>query len=662
MINNRHVIVIFFILVVFSSLNSLSAASVNIESNDWSNNEISDFFNGNIVRGFNISDFDTVIFNEGTYSNISFVIKNSVNIITQGIVNFVGNSQTTAITIDNTNNVNITGINFNNYSTAIKFNNSNNSKVSNNNISASINNTTGIEYNNSKNATVENNTLKSSGSYNSYSNGIYFNNSNGDISNNEISGYGQGIVLSNSNNSNINKNEISKNTGTGISVGNSNNISIKENNITKNGRNPGSSANGDGIAISKSSNVNVSKNNISENLVYGIVYGSSHNVNIEENNINKNDYYGIYITNSTNNKINKNNITNSGGGGIWLSEQFGTNKNNTIISNNISNSANSGIYLQNTHNTLIKNNILNNNGYAGIYTSGGTNEDINITQNNIIGNVVGILLRNSANISGNEILDNSEKGIYLYGKITGSNISSNNIVRNGVGIGLYAIDEINNIDISYNRIYNNIKPMTVSGNVYNNTANLNWWGTNSPITNYNGFLIDTWYVLQLSANDYNTITNATKNFTDQNVNLSFKLTTNKPVDNDQTKLPYFEVNITLPNGTVVSGDIRNNFVNILINSTNGNFILRSIADAEDIALNINMGKTLIPDEELPEEPSDLDPTKPPKDPDSSNSNGTNNSSTINKTNAKMQNTGIPVLILLIVLISTIGISLKRRNK
>lgn len=190
--NYKNIVIVLFLLIfAVSSFNSVSAASVNINSTEWSNNDITNFFNGNIVHGFNILDFDNVIFSEGIYTNLSFVVKNSVNIFSDGIVNFVSNSNLTAIIVNNTNNVNISGINFNNYSTAISFNNSNNSKVFNNTINNTINrNTSGIAYNNSENAIVENNTLNNNATFNSNSIGVYFDNSNGNITNNRISGYG----------------------------------------------------------------------------------------------------------------------------------------------------------------------------------------------------------------------------------------------------------------------------------------------------------------------------------------------------------------------------------------------------------------------------------------------------------------------------------------
>ncbi|RBQ22524.1 hypothetical protein ALNOE001_19050 [Candidatus Methanobinarius endosymbioticus] len=86
-----------------------------------------------------------------------------------------------------------------------------------------------------------------------------------------------------------------------------------------------------------------------------------------------------------------------------------------------------------------------------------------------------------------------------------------------VGIKLYCFTDIHNIKIDYNRIYNNSRSLEVSGNVYNSTPNINWWRTNSPITNFTDVLIDVWYVLQLSANDFSTITNASKNFSNENV-------------------------------------------------------------------------------------------------------------------------------------------------
>ncbi|WP_225370621.1 hypothetical protein [Methanobrevibacter arboriphilus] len=74
--NYKNIVIVLFLLIfAVSSFNSVSAASVNINSTEWSNNDITNFFNGNIVHGFNILDFDNVIFSEGIYTNLSFVVK-----------------------------------------------------------------------------------------------------------------------------------------------------------------------------------------------------------------------------------------------------------------------------------------------------------------------------------------------------------------------------------------------------------------------------------------------------------------------------------------------------------------------------------------------------------------------------------------------------------
>ncbi|RBQ22522.1 hypothetical protein ALNOE001_19030 [Candidatus Methanobinarius endosymbioticus] len=52
MINKQFIIIILLVLVVISSFNSVSAASVDINNNTWSNSDIMDFFNGNNVNGF----------------------------------------------------------------------------------------------------------------------------------------------------------------------------------------------------------------------------------------------------------------------------------------------------------------------------------------------------------------------------------------------------------------------------------------------------------------------------------------------------------------------------------------------------------------------------------------------------------------------------------
>ena len=95
--------------------------------------------------------------------------------------------------------------------------------------------------------------------------------------------------------------------------------------------------------------------------------------------------------------------------------------------------------------------------------------------------------------------------------------------------------------------------------------------------------------LQLSANNFNTTVNATKTVTPgDSVTLGYSLETNIPVINNQWLLPYFEVNVTKPDGSIVTGDIRNTTVSYNIIAKNGVvYTIKSLADDENVRISIN---------------------------------------------------------------------------
>ena len=110
----------------------VSAANVNIDNNTWTTSDINNYFNGVTVHGLTISNGNNIIFQEGDYLNLALSVKNSVNIIANGIVNFIGKGAAIGITVSNANNVNISGITVGNYTYGIYVFKSDNSGVFNN--------------------------------------------------------------------------------------------------------------------------------------------------------------------------------------------------------------------------------------------------------------------------------------------------------------------------------------------------------------------------------------------------------------------------------------------------------------------------------------------------------------------------------------------------
>ena len=134
---------------------------------------------------------------------------------------------------------------------------------------------------------------------------------------------GQGIRISNTNNSKITGNNITNNS-LGISLICSSNSLISRNNITNN------EAEG-GIHLSGCSSISIHQNNIAKN-EFGIFLGDSSNNSVYENNITSNKEYGIRLCESSSNNINGNNIENNNDG-IDLCES----SNNKFFHNNFIN-------------------------------------------------------------------------------------------------------------------------------------------------------------------------------------------------------------------------------------------------------------------------------------------------------------------------------------
>ena len=143
------------------------------------------------------------------------------------------------------------------------------------------------------------------------------------VQNKEITNTYIGIILINTDNSLISKNNINTNKENGIDLYLSNNNIISENTINSN--------NVSGINIRRSSYNSISSNYLSDNDNGINLLNSPDDNTIDGNTINSNNFYGIIISNSDNNIITGNTIDSNGGDGIWLK----TSDFNTIDSNNI---------------------------------------------------------------------------------------------------------------------------------------------------------------------------------------------------------------------------------------------------------------------------------------------------------------------------------------
>jgi parallel beta-helix repeat protein len=147
------------------------------------------------------------------------------------------------------------------------------------------------------------------------------------------------------------------NNGQGILISNTNNSKITGNNITNNSL---------GISLICSSNSLISRNNITNNEAEGGIYLSGCSSNsIHENNIAKNEF-GIFLGDSSNNRVYENNITANKEYGIFLCNSY----NNSVYGNNIINNM-YGVRIDSvsTDNILCHNNFVNNTYQVESYDS-----------------------------------------------------------------------------------------------------------------------------------------------------------------------------------------------------------------------------------------------------------------------------------------------------
>jgi parallel beta-helix repeat protein len=290
------------------------------------------------------------------------------------------------------------------------------------------------------------------------------------VRNIQITAFAYGTRLNSSSSNSISGNDITANNYAGIMLGSSHGTSISGNNITNNNR--------AGIYLRVSSNNSVSGNNITANKMFGIYLDSSSNNSISGNNV---AYGGITLGYSSNNSVSGNTFTD---GGLYVfSSYLNSMENNTVNGRplvylegvadysvgdagqvvlvrcdrirveNLNLSRASTVQLWETNNSIVSGNNITNNGNDGIWLAYSFNNSIvgnNITNNNRDG--IHLSSSSNNNVSGNNITANKIFGIWLISSSNNS-ISGNNIANNW-NMGIYLGDSPNN-SLSGNNITNN---------------------------------------------------------------------------------------------------------------------------------------------------------------------------------------------------------------
>jgi parallel beta-helix repeat protein len=321
----------------------------------------------------------------------------------------------------------------------------------------------------------------------------------------------------------------------GIVLDNVQNCYIAENNISDN-------KNGVYSLYSNTSNL-IESNYIHSNTESGILLNYSNLNNITSNNIYDN-FIGIEIMNSNNNTILNNTITSNNYAGILLN----TSEYHVINKNIIYNNSQGILFNTSSNNTISNNSITSNNNVDGVRINANSN-DINIVNNNISSNVVGIYINSSSEIliENNTILYN-ENGVHSYYSspvIRYNNIS--NSLFDGIGDVYYSNAIIGNNTI-INNGYSGISNIAYSnGTINNNTISNNTYGifcgdSSSPNITYNNITLNT-YGINCSFG-----ATATINWNNIHNNTNYNLSNGDPSINVSARFNYWGSGANPPNG------------------------------------------------------------------------------------------------------------------
>ncbi len=336
-------------------------------------------------------------------------------------------------------------------------------------------------------------------------NGIAFVvNTYSDVRDCDISGFGSGVVL-----------YYSLNTEISTTILNDSKIHINlfgadRNTVTGNTMIGDDTPDNNGILLSQSDLNSITHNNITD--FYRNIYLNTCLDNSVKNNIIEGGGAGIYLLNGDRNYIGSNTLLNGSGNGIKVTRRGQTIKNNIVrdyggigISwvgsnsmdlsyNEVTNNSQGGIYVGGSYSYLIGNSV-SKNGIYGIavsrsYTQLWYDRIIRVANNIITDNQgVGIIVenRNGNRIYGNLISNNSGYGIDIRRTNMGNRITNNSITHNQGSTEEYDPDHIQALSVSGNDLW------------YENQKGNYWYDWTKPDDNENG-IVDVPYMINSGSN------------------------------------------------------------------------------------------------------------------------------------------------------------------
>jgi len=267
---------------------------------------------------------------------------------------------------------------------------------------------------------------------------------------------------------------------------------------------------GGGVYIKQSENCTIYGNTITNNRYHGAMAYQSYFIEVEENHIFKNcgGHCGILLEESSDCTVYNNNVSSNTGQAIELYEgckrttiqdnifndngrygaRIGEGSNDTMfLGNVVMGNDDHAVRMYDAENVTIKwNQILDNEGTGKYAIQISYSAFIRVLENNVSGNVYGVIFDRSDNInfSGNNVSDNNGTAGIMIDDCDHVLISNNTIARNGYGIGMDEADSYETITIVYNEIFNNSSPgiympfNVANGSVHhNNFMNNDYDGT-----------------------------------------------------------------------------------------------------------------------------------------------------------------------------------------
>ncbi|MHA2238376.1 MAG: right-handed parallel beta-helix repeat-containing protein [Candidatus Hodarchaeales archaeon] len=237
-----------------------------------------------------------------------------------------------------------------------------------------------------------------------------------------------------------------------------------------------------GLLAVFSQDLNIHDNSFTNNSEEGIVLWKTNNNTLVNNIVANNLAKGIYLYVSYNNILTTNTVDNNDGEGIFLDYS----RYNTLTTNTVDNNDGEGIFLDYSRYNTLTTNIVTNNRQTGIWLRGSHNNTLtnNMGANNQ-GDGLGIRLFRSSN---NILRMNNLNRIELW--MSHSNLLVNNTVANNQYRGI-SIDNSDRNTLTNNTVANNQLEGIVLGGSSNNlldnnvVVNNQWGGINIHLSDRN---------------------------------------------------------------------------------------------------------------------------------------------------------------------------------